>query len=77
MSKDNPQGIPERRELVLQAIKDYRKNHRGIPPTHRELCELTGITSSSVLNYYLQKLEEAGAIFRYHGIARGIVVIEK
>jgi SOS-response transcriptional repressor LexA len=69
-----PSAIPERKEVVLQAIKDYRASHHGISPTVRDLMELTGITSSSLVLYYLDKLEAEKAIIRYHGVARGISV---
>lgn len=71
------QVVPERKELVLQAIKDFGTRRRGMNPTIRELCQLTGIKSTSVMNFYLDKLVEDRAIIRYHGVARGIVLAER
>jgi repressor LexA len=41
---------------VLKCIHLYRKQHR-LSPTIREIGELTGINSSSVVNYQLRRLE--------------------
>ena len=64
--------IPERKKVVLQAIKDYQAKHPHMNPTIRELCKLSGVTSTSVMNFYLDKLVQDGSIIRYHGVARGI-----
>jgi hypothetical protein len=72
MKKPAPRYIPERKELVLQAVRDYQAANPHMNPTIRDLCKLTGITSTSVLNFYLGKLARDGAIVRYHGVARGI-----
>jgi len=56
-----------RRFDVLGAI---RRNERA---SFHELCEATGIKSTSVIFYYLQQLEKEGLIYRVAG-ARGIFI---
>jgi SOS-response transcriptional repressor LexA len=49
----------------------------AIPPTHREIQQACGISSTSVVAYYLEQLEEAGLIRRPagKGSSRNIVVV--
>jgi len=70
------QVVLERKELVLQAIRDFQKS-RGIPPSILDLAQLTGIMSTSLLRLYLDKLAHDRLIIRYHGLARGIVLVER
>ena len=66
-----------RMEAVLEAIR----NSKPIPPTIRDIQEKTGITSSSMVDYYLDRLEAEGKIrlirnkngFR---VPRGIVPVD-
>ena len=44
----------------------------NIPPSIREIGEKTGITSTSVVNYYLDQLEKKGMIERDRKISRGV-----
>jgi SOS-response transcriptional repressor LexA len=48
-----------------------------IPPTHREIMDACKISSTSVVAYYLDELEEAGLIERpgEPGSSRNIVVV--
>ena len=58
---------------VLKALTDYVAINK-YPPTVRELCELTGITSTSVIHSKLKSLAENGYISMKKGLARGIMV---
>lgn len=55
-----------RRYDVLAAV---RENPRA---SMRELCEMTGLKSTSVVSYHLDQLEKEGALVREHNTARGI-----
>lgn len=44
---------------VLGAIVDYIEDH-GYPPTIRELCEITGTSSSSTIHLHLRALQRKG-----------------
>ena len=61
-------------DAVLQAIAQYHAE-KGYAPTLRELTALCGMSSVSVADYWLDKLERAGRIRRTRGIARSIVVV--
>ena len=47
----------------------------GYSPSIREIVGATSIPSTSVVNYYLQKLERRGYITREPRIARSIVLL--
>lgn len=65
------QQTQERRLLILAAIEAYQ-NAQHRPPTLRELCDLTGITSTSLMDWHLDILEEQGLITRKPNRARTI-----
>lgn len=64
---DNP-----KLDHVRDAIKKFMEEHDGLSPSIRDIMTITGITSSSVVRYYLVTLEERGDITRYPGYARSI-----
>lgn len=64
----------QRRDMVLGAIREYRHWHPRQNPTVRELCELSGIASTSLLRFYLKKLAEDGSIEYIPRISRGILL---
>lgn len=58
-----------------QKILDYlsrRQENNGYPPSIREIGENTGISSTSVVTYYLKQLEELDLIERDHNVSRGV-----
>jgi repressor LexA len=67
-------GLSERHIKVLELLQTYAE--KGIPPSIREIGEGTGISSTSVVNYYLDQLEKWGYIQRDRKISRGLRVIE-
>lgn len=64
----------ERTEQVLAAVRQCVLS--GVPPTVRELCEITGIPSSSTVWKELRRLQEAGLVRLNRGAARGITLAE-
>jgi len=54
-------------DFVAQHIED-----NGYPPSMREICAATGISSTSVVSYNLNRLEEAGFITRDREVSRGM-----
>ncbi len=64
-------GLGERHKKILTFLKEYQ-DREGYPPTIREIGEETGITSTSVVNYYLEQLEKMGKIERQRKISRGV-----
>jgi SOS-response transcriptional repressor LexA len=59
---------------VLDAIRTYKNDH-GFSPSMRNLMTMTGISSTSVVDYYLGLLEDEGLIRRSTGISRSIEVV--
>jgi repressor LexA len=63
--------LPERQQKVLECITDYLDTH-GFPPTVREIGEYIDVSSTSLVSYYLKRLEERGLITREPGMSRAI-----
>ncbi len=55
------------KEFILRFSQE-----RGYPPTIREIGEAVGISSTSVVNYNLNKLEKEGHILRDLKVSRGV-----
>ncbi len=51
----------DRRQQIVECIEEYSKQH-GFPPTVRELCRMTGLSSTSSVHKYLVELKEQGVI---------------
>jgi DNA-binding Lrp family transcriptional regulator len=56
-------GLGERHQRILAFLQEYQSENK-YPPSIREIGESTGITSTSVVNYYLDQLEKKGLIER-------------
>jgi repressor LexA len=65
--------LKERHKQVLDVIQKYHAKH-GYAPSYREICSQTDITSTSMVNYYLEQLEEMGYIERSENISRSIKI---
>ena len=68
-------GLSDRHKRILEFLDEYQGQF-GYPPSIREIGEKTGITSTSVVNYYLDQLEKSGYIERESHISRGIRVLK-
>lgn len=64
-------GLGERHQKILDFIADYQREYKH-PPSIREIGEHCGISSTSVVNYYLDQLEKSGNIERDRKISRGV-----
>ncbi len=64
-------GLGERHQRILDFLQEYQRENR-YPPSIREIGEKTGISSTSVVNYYLDQLEKRGLIQRDRKISRGV-----
>ena len=64
-------GLGERHQRILDFLLEYQRENR-YPPSIREIGNKTGITSTSVVNYYLDQLEKKGMIERDRKISRGV-----
>jgi len=66
-------GLGDRHRRILDFIQDYQRKHKH-PPSIREIGESCEISSTSVVNYYLDQLEKSGHIERDRHISRGLRV---
>ncbi len=66
-------GLGERHQKILDFLQEYQRANK-YPPSIREIGEKTGISSTSVVNYYLDQLEKKGLIERDRKISRGVRV---
>jgi repressor LexA len=64
-------GLGERHQKILDFLQVYQHENK-YPPSIREIGEKTGISSTSVVNYYLDQLEKRGMIERDRKISRGV-----
>ena len=67
-------GLSERHIKILALLQEYGEKE-GYPPSIREIGEHTDISSTSVVNYYLEQLERWGYIERDRHISRGLRVV--
>jgi len=64
-------ALSAKQESILNFIRDFSQEH-GYPPSIREIGQSIGISSTSVVNYNLLKLEREGHLERNPTISRGI-----
>ena len=63
-----------RQERILEFIRDYLDDN-DYPPTIREIGAAAGISSTSVVNYNLERLEGMGYIERNREVSRGLRLV--
>ena len=64
-------SLSDRQRRILVFIMDFTEVH-DYPPTIREIGEEVGITSTSVVNYNLAKLEDMNLLTRQREVSRGL-----
>ena len=75
MARKKQKGLSDKHKRVLDVLERYTDQH-GYPPSIREMCSRANISSTSVANYYLDRLEELGFIERDRRVSRGVRVIK-
>jgi len=68
-------GLGERHKRILKFIEKFQSKN-GFPPSIREIGENTNISSTSVVNYYLNQLVEMNFIERESNVSRGIRLLK-
>ena len=66
--------LSKRQQHMMRFMHAYMKE-RGFPPSIREIGEECGIGSTSVVNYNLNKLVDAGYIVRSGRVSRGLRIV--
>jgi repressor LexA len=67
--------ISDKQRRILDFVGEYI-DENGYPPSMREICSAAGISSTSVVSYNLDRLEEAGYIVRDREVSRGLRLAE-
>ena len=67
--------LSARQMRMLEFIREFFVAHSR-PPTIREIGEAAGISSTSVVNYNLNILQEKGLIVRDREVSRGVKLVE-
>lgn len=75
MARKRKKGLSDRQKKILEVLDRFQKNH-GYPPSIREIGKQADISSTSVVNYYLNQLEESGHIERDGRVSRGIRLVK-
>lgn len=68
------EGLGERPKKILDFLIKYQEKH-GYPPSIREIGNHINVESTSLVDYYLNQLQEAGFIERGGRISRSIRVL--
>jgi repressor LexA len=68
--------LSERQRRMLEFIKTFTVGN-GYPPSIREIGKAVGISSTSVVNYNLNRLVDGGYLDRDQNVSRGIRLTEK
>jgi repressor LexA len=68
-------ALSERQTRIVKFLHKFMTEQR-YPPTIREIGEAVKISSTSVVNYNLNRLEELGLIARDRTVSRGIRLLE-
>lgn len=64
-----------RQKAMLEFIRKFIEDH-DYPPTIREIGAAVGISSTSVVNYNLDQLEQKGYIIRNREVSRGLRLVD-
>ena len=64
-------SLSPKQERIINFVTEFLDD-KGYPPTIRDIATGCGISSTSVVAYNLNKLEQAGYIRRHSDISRGI-----
>jgi repressor LexA len=73
--KKDGSTLSERQANIIKFLHQFMTKHR-YPPTIREIGTAVKISSTSVVNYNLNRLEELGLIARDRTVSRGIRLLE-
>lgn len=68
--------LSERQNRMLDFIRIFGSDN-GYPPSIREIGKAVGITSTSVVNYNLNRLVDEGYLDRDQNVSRGLRLTEK
>jgi len=67
------EGLGKRHEKIMHFLSDFQEK-KGFSPSIRDIGENIGVKSTSLVDYYLNQLEEMGLIRRDKHISRSICI---
>lgn len=67
--------LSDRQREIITFIREF-SFEKGYPPTIREIGQRAGISSTSVVNYNLNKLEKDGYLTRDLKVSRGVRLVD-
>jgi repressor LexA len=73
--KKDGKALSERQIKIMEFLQEFISTH-NYPPTIREIGEAVKISSTSVVNYNLNRLEELGLIARARTVSRGLRLLK-
>jgi len=68
--------MADRSAEVLRYVREHTERV-GIPPTRREIRDAVGLSSTSTVDYWLQRLVEAERVRIIPRVSRGILVTDR
>lgn len=75
MARRRSKTLSERQKKILEVLETFQDKY-GYPPSIRDICDQAGISSTSVVNYYLDQLKEMKLIERDNHVSRGIRMLK-
>jgi repressor LexA len=75
MATTPPNPLTERQKAILDYIAEHQRR-RGVPPTHREICERFGYSSYGTVHKHLRLLQEKGYLARAGHQKRGLQLLD-
>jgi repressor LexA len=75
MARKRGKGLSERQKTIMEVLEHFQ-DQNGYPPSIREICDKANISSTSVVNYYLEQLEGMGFIERDRRVSRGVRLLK-
>ena len=75
MARKAQKGLGDKHKSILEVLQRFNDEF-GYPPSIREICTEADISSTSVANYYLERLEKLGYIERDRRVSRGLRLLK-
>jgi len=75
MARKAKKGLTDKHKKIIEVLQKFTKEN-GYPPSIREICTEANISSTSVANYYLDRLESLGYIERDRRVSRGLRLVK-
>src|SRR3989304_7113094 len=73
--RDMPEELSEKQRAILEFLETFIAEH-DYPPSIRDIQSGCGISSTSVVDYNLKRLEERGFIRRDREVSRAIELLD-